>query len=96
MSTPGFYTKQQLLPQSQSPDQLSAWLSGKHPGYDLVVWCFYGNLVSKAEDSDKLNVDAIAYMTQFVINLNLRVSEFVLFSRDLCTTEKVQMDICVR
>lgn len=74
MSTPVFYTKEQLLPQSQSPDQLSAWLSGKHPGYDVVAWCFYGNLVSEPKDGDKPddpnkpakpNVDAVAYVTQF-------------------------------
>lgn len=61
MSTPVSYTKQQLLPQSQSPSQLSAWLAGKHPGYDLVAWCFYGNLID-----DKDNTDAVAYIMQFV------------------------------
>ena len=65
MSIPAFYTNQQLLPQSQSPEQLSAWLSGKHPGYDLVAWCFYGNLISKAKDSDELTINAVAYITQF-------------------------------
>lgn len=72
MSTPAFYTNHRLLPQSQSPDQLSAWLSGKHPGYDLVAWCFYGNLISKNEDDDKSpKIDAIAYVTQFIQSPNM-------------------------
>ena len=82
MSTPAFYTNQHLLPQSQSPNQLSAWLSGKHPGYDLVAWCFYGNLIRKAEDqtpkidgTPKVNgtpkIDAVAYITQFIQSPNM-------------------------
>ena len=61
-----FYTNQQLLPQSQSPEQLSAWLAGKHPGYDLVAWCFYGNVISQPTEGEHPNVDAVAYITQFV------------------------------
>ena len=66
MGTPCFYTNEKLLPQSQSPQQLSAWLSGKHPGYDLVAWCFYGYLINETPNSEQPNVEAVAYMTQFI------------------------------
>ena len=60
MSTSVFYTNQKLLPQSHSPDQLSAWLSSTHPGYSEVAWCFYGNLISNS------STDAVGIITQFI------------------------------
>ena len=65
-STTSFFTKQKLLPQSQTPDQLAAWLSTTHPGYDLVAWCFYGHLISEGEgggEHDK--IAAVSTITQF-------------------------------
>ena len=67
MGTPCFYTNEMLLPQSQSPEQLSAWLSGTHPGYDLVALCIYGSLISQdSNQPSKTEVSAFAYITQFV------------------------------
>ena len=51
-----FYTKQTLLPQSQSPAQLSGWLSANHPDYDLASWCFFGNIISE----NGAKVDAVS------------------------------------
>lgn len=61
MSSNTFFTKQTLLPQSQNARQLSAWLSQNHPGYNLVAWCFFGNLIN-----NKGVVEAVSSIVQFI------------------------------
>ena len=73
-----FFTKQLLLPQSQSPEQLSAWVSSNHPDYDLDSWCIFGNLI----DEQNKSVNAVSSIFQFQttptagINLPLFESAF--------------------
>lgn len=39
-----FFTNKSLLPQAQSSEQLTAWLSTIHPRYNMCSWCFFGNI----------------------------------------------------
>lgn len=61
MSVPVFYSSTPLLSQAQSPSQLSGWFSQVHPGYNLVSWCFYGNLINESGEAE-----ALATVNQFI------------------------------
>lgn len=54
-----FYSTHAILPQSQSPSQLSGWLSRIHPRYNMSSWCFFGNI-----EDEKGGVAAISCIVQ--------------------------------
>lgn len=47
-----FFTQDYALPQTQSAQQLSGYLSSEHFEYDLDGWFFFGNLVDNAAPDD--------------------------------------------
>ncbi|EQA47329.1 hypothetical protein LEP1GSC050_1810 [Leptospira broomii serovar Hurstbridge str. 5399] len=50
-----FYNNRALLPQGQSPSQLSGWLSQCHPRYNMSSWCFFGNITDEAGETAAIN-----------------------------------------
>lgn len=57
---PSSYSKENLLPQSQSAEQLSAWLASNHEEYNLNAWCFYGRL-GELKKGGELNQDCKSF-----------------------------------
>ena len=63
---PSYTDRLLLLPQSQSPAQLSAWLSASHPDYDMTSWCLFGNLIGDDGDDGPGRVDAVSAVVQLL------------------------------
>ncbi|TGL60475.1 hypothetical protein [Leptospira sarikeiensis] len=50
-----FYSSNLILPQAQSPELLSGWLSKHHPRYNMSSWCFFGNITDENGKTAAIN-----------------------------------------